>query len=297
MKYPFCIRNYYNDTDISCRHGYFLAISDWSSPQSYSPPLQNYTCLPYNSFSNGLYLKYTQLRMNYTEQYCPSGTYFKRGGEICYTSFPGSINPFNDSITNPASMINICPQGFSCMAIMQLSSKQSGISQLACPAGSYGIVSGASSEDETCRVCKDGVYCYTAENSTTIGSKACLPGFYCPTGSSSAYENPCPAGLYGNIAGQSSLSLACSKCPSTSYCGENQTTPVNCPAGYACPSYTISNQSYSSDPGYYIAGQSSNNKITQQVTCPKGSYCPAATSNPIACAVCINYEKIIGWIL
>lgn len=47
----------------------------------------------------------------------------------------------------------------------------------------------------------------------------CVPGYYCPEGSHSQYEHPCPIGTFSNRTGATSLA-DCSLCPAGYYCEE-----------------------------------------------------------------------------
>ena len=123
----------------------------------------------------------------------------------------------------------------------------------ACIAGKYGVVRGATSSDIGCGlVCPPGHFC-------NEGFK--VP---CPAGrfgnisqglsESHACSNRCPLGQYGNVTGKTSMTLACTACPTGHYCLGNSTL-VGCPAGR----YGQVNQSSSLEvgcnntcqPGYY----------------------------------------------
>ena len=188
-----------------------------------------------------------------------------------------------------------------------------------CPAGSSGPVNGFCSTCSKgnyaffgsiqCNICPPGNYCPTQGTEFPIESpegwyipftgssqglfSMCLPGFYCPAGSSEPI--PCPAGTYcdlpmlgkpikcprGTYNGliQKQLLFNCLICPAGSYCNKEigATNFIPCPPGKYCPQGSI-NFNISCPQGNYCPLGTND-----YIICPKGSYCPEGSSIPMAC--------------
>ena len=93
----------------------------------------------------------------------------------------------------------------------------------------------------------------------------CPAGYYCPRGTSFAYEYPCPPGTFSNISGLSSVE-GCTPCLPGNYCGESGLIEPSgsCFAGYFC-----------------VAG--SDTPTPQESQCPAGHFCPIGTHTPVPC--------------
>lgn len=102
-----------------------------------------------------------------------------------------------------------------------------------------------------------------------VTPKDCPAGFYCPNGTQTDRENPCPVGTYSNTTGLESLA-ECTDCPPGYYCdSENITAPTGqCFAGYYCVL-----KSSSPSPSLSVTGG----------PCPQGSYCEVGWSSPTPC--------------
>ena len=102
-----------------------------------------------------------------------------------------------------------------------------------------------------------------------VTPKDCPAGFYCPNGTQTDRENPCPVGTYSNTTGLESLA-ECTDCPPGYYCdSENITAPTGqCFAGYYCVL-----KSSSPSPSLSATGG----------PCPQGSYCEVGWSSPTPC--------------
>jgi len=188
-----------------------------------------------------------------------------------------------------------------------------------CPAGKYGPVNNfcqicpkgyfAFFGSIKCSICPLGSYCPYLGTEFPLSSPAgwyipitgtsqelysmCLPGFYCPIGSSSPIicpvgsycdqpmlEKPieCPAGTY-NSQQQKELISDCIICPAGSYCNKviGATGFIPCPPGKYCEEKST-NYNISCPQGNYCPLGTNN-----LIICPKGSYCPEGSSIPVAC--------------
>lgn len=188
-----------------------------------------------------------------------------------------------------------------------------------CPAGTYGIGGGLSSQATACGICPAGYFC-------AIGTEAiseailCPRGYYCPAGTTFATENACPAGTYNPLRGAVS-SGACRVCPAGFYCAAgtshyssyicergwfcpegskapgNAQGPQQCPSGTYYSSYGAKNATdcQPCPPGYYCGGDNrcdgtwtqSINGYNCPLACPAGTYnsLPYAT-NQVNCLPC-----------
>ena len=89
-------------------------------------------------------------------------------------------------------------------------------------------------------VCSDGYYCPQGQSSAIPTDYPCPEGHSCPSGS--FQPQPCPAGTYQDLPGQS----ACLACPPGFYCNpsSNDLAPIVsfdeyvCPVGHYCPEGT-----------------------------------------------------------
>jgi hypothetical protein len=105
----------------------------------------------------------------------------------------------------------------------------------------------------------------------------CSPGHFCPTGSSSATQMPCPAGTYfnydldnGYLQG-ASTEADCRECTIGHYCPEASVSPTLCPAG-----------TY----GAVVRLEANSDSVDARgcKACPEGWKCPSAgTIDPEVC--------------
>ncbi len=97
---------------------------------------------------------------------------------------------------------------------------------LMCPAGSY------CDQDEAIAELQSGV---GAPSHGVVTPKPCPLGFFCPNGTATARQFPCPVGHYSNTTSLESES-ECRDCPYGYYCdAENITMPTGpCTAGFYC---------------------------------------------------------------
>jgi hypothetical protein len=123
--------------------------------------------------------------------------------------------------TIPTLLADPCPDAHYCPTATP--------APLECPAGTYNPHTGQD-ELEDCTVTPAGYYTTIAVNVLT---GPCNPGHYCPAGSTSPDEIPCPERFYRTSTGAAS-SDECALCTSGSYCPAGSVTPLECPRGYYC---------------------------------------------------------------
>jgi hypothetical protein len=172
--------------------------------------------------------------------------------------------------------------------------------EYSCPYGTYRGTTGAGKLTE-CLSCTGGYYCDTSGGTTTPTS--CGAGYYCDTGATAALK--CKRGYYCDLATMTSTNMYSKPCPAGYLCGfgvavdpTSDLATYGCPAGYYCESgkfYSIpcrpgtyvatqGNDAETdcavSDAGYYLDTYAST---TAGTICPAGYYCPAGTTQPVAC--------------
>ena len=136
----------------------------------------------------------------------------------------------------------MCPLGYYC---------EDSKVKVPCPAGKYGEIHGAKSEVEGCKPCTAGYYCEVATQGPLTKSIICPPGHFCPEGTKTAFQNPCPNGQYNNEIGIE-RSNQCKSCPPGRYCvGGDPTGDTLCPTGHYCPGKTSSENQNPCTAGTY----------------------------------------------
>lgn len=147
--------------------------------------------------------------------YCPVGTYcpneatsdveiqFQKcpAGVYCMRQLTGvsDVDPSDDSVTivtgrfgldvYPNLRDHYCTEGYYCIY---------GATEMSpCPKGTYNPVRGRKVELE-CKRVESGSYVSTT--GAALPSGICDPGYYCPEGSVSSKQVPCPAGTFRKIA-------------------------------------------------------------------------------------------------
>lgn len=138
---------------------------------------------------------------------CPAGTYCGIGMK-----------------ESPDLLRYSCPQGYYCPVGIKYS--------IPCPAGRYNSFHGQSTLEEGCTLTPSRYYSTIA---SIAPSGLCSPGYYCPIGSSSPHEVPCPSRTYLPDFGGESKDQ-CSICTAGGYCLEGAANPTVCPKGYYCVS-------------------------------------------------------------
>ena len=91
---------------------------------------------------------------------------------------------------------------------------------------------------------------------TLVGGGVCPIGHYCTAGTTSANENPCPAGTYSLSRGLRAEG-ECQPCPEGFFCKRGTSAYLNspCPRGYYCPTGTKSATQYPCPAGKFTALQ------------------------------------------
>uniref|UniRef100_A0A7S3JP84 Chitin-binding type-2 domain-containing protein n=1 Tax=Aureoumbra lagunensis TaxID=44058 RepID=A0A7S3JP84_9STRA len=171
----------------------------------------------------------------YSNQYaCPLGTY--SDATNLTSSSECSDCPAGRLCTSTAttsSTISSCPAGYYCPA-----RRSSGTP---CAAGTWSNKTNLQSQDD-CTEAPGGYYAVGGESSV---SGDCEKGYYCPPGSSSATEYPCPAGYYSNTTNLYSRDH-CLVTPPGYYSDSASEVPTLCPAGR----FAARNGTASSGPTY-----------------------------------------------
>ncbi|EGD79005.1 hypothetical protein PTSG_01976 [Salpingoeca rosetta] len=192
-----------------------------------------------------------------TQNSCPSGTY-------------GATVGFSD-----ASNCTICPIGYYCP---DGHNTHPSVSPLPCPGGTYNPFTGAGLEVD-CIPCPSGRSCSgTGRNNTN----PCEQGHYCPRGTVTSTQYPCPPGTYTD---STSLGAAeeCSPCPAGSACGwatgYTDNVPLSCSQGHYCPTGTPTPTSFPCAAGTYTA-RSNLTAASECSTCPERYYCDGGEGSP-----------------
>ncbi|XP_077422977.1 uncharacterized protein LOC144052618 isoform X3 [Vanacampus margaritifer] len=222
----------------------------------------------------------------HTPSICPQGFYCPEGSSSTQTCPEGSYG--SRSALSDESECSLCGAGWHCSGV-----------GLAEPSG----------------ICKGGFYCREgAKFASPVDGKTgglCPPGSYCPPGSSSPI--PCPPGTFSNSSGLS-RPQDCISCPPGLCClGSNNTSPSGpCSPGYYCTGGSASPIQHEAEQGHYTVegavrpepcplgtfqprqgaqscmqcqgGRLCNQTgLSQPPLCPRGYYCPPASSFPRPC--------------
>ena len=221
---------------------------------------------------------------------CPLGSTCGIGATTPVWCPPGQYNPYTGSST-----CFPCTAGYACIGYKTIKPYikcQIGYYcpegskvpiQTACPPGTVGNMYGAYSVTQ-CDKCPPGFYCGYATNYVNNPPKPCPAGYYCPIGTESAIHHPCLAGTY-NAKTRVEGSHECLVCPAGYYCLNATSTfppPNVCPAGFYCPRGTQFASQYSCPAGTYMGTTQATN-LGSCLMCPKGKYCPLATTTPVNC--------------
>jgi len=159
--------------------------------------------------------------------------------------------------------------------------------QFDCPRGTYTAATNLISSAE-CTTCPGGFYCSGGQSrvgSTSDSEGLCDVGHYCPPGTRSPRQYPCPSKTYNPFHNLSDVDecLPCEKgnycetaseyptqCPAGSYSenyGEDRPDCETCPAGFECAIETI-------NPVPCIQGFYSDSGYESCLQCSRGHYCP-----------------------
>ena len=119
-------------------------------------------------------------------------------------------------------------------------------------------------------------YILGAPSHGVVTPKDCPAGFYCPNGTETVHQYPCPIGTYSNTTRL-----------------ENEGDCRLCPPGYYCEATNITEPTDKCDAGYYcILGSSSPQPSlpTEGGTCPQGTWCEQGWSNPTPCPKVMRFR-------
>ena len=144
-----------------------------------------------------------------------------------------------------------------------------------CPAGMYGTATGATSQAQTCQSCSAGTYSSTSAASTCT---SCFTGLYAnATGLTLCTQ--CPHGTFADTASAASL---CIQCPSGSFSMAAGTTSC-----IPCTQGTYTSTTSQTTCLFCATGTFVNTTNTTACTpCPSGTY--AHLTGATACAPCPN---------
>eukprot|EP00163_Fabomonas_tropica_P011852 TRINITY_DN227_c0_g2_i1.p1 TRINITY_DN227_c0_g2~~TRINITY_DN227_c0_g2_i1.p1 ORF type:complete len:7500 (+),score=2428.07 TRINITY_DN227_c0_g2_i1:177-22676(+) len=178
---------------------------------------------------------------------CPGGTY---SGPVYGLKFS------NECIACPTG--NYCPAG--------------SYNPLQCQPGTYNP-DPSSALSGNCRPCDAGMACDTPGLSSP--NKNCAMGHFCPNGTLTVNQNPCPPGTVNDKTNMFQVEQ-CEACPGRFWCGwatgGASNPPTTCPAGFYCPPGTSYPNQYPCPPGSY-SNRTGLINATECTTCPPGSYC------------------------
>ncbi len=208
---------------------------------------------------------------------CPPGTYRSTtGAQSRADCSKCSAGYYCEKYASTSATTSVCPLGYYCPEGTEYPR------EYPCPPGTYGAATQLTAESQ-CTSCPAGKACDGGTNANTNPMKRCQPGYYCPLGSASPKQTPCPAGTYSTTY-EGSTSAACNiQCDAGSYClaGSDRVTG-ECQEGYYCPAGSTKLNNTPCPAGTY----SNLRKLydsSQCTTCPMGYYCPAGVTAPIMC--------------
>lgn len=133
-----------------------------------------------------------------------------------------------------------------------------------------------------CHICPEGSYCDPADARANLSSGInasthgvvypldCPRGYYCPNGTRTIYQFPCPIGTFGNKSKLTSVD-ECEPCLKGQYCKKSGITKSSgvCYEGYYCTiRATLPNANITTDQGG---------------PCPRGHYCIEGSYQPEPC--------------
>ena len=257
----------YNSTNDTCRYGLLLGstfkgIGDICAPGYYckSGSSQPIPC-PAGSYN----IKAGQERC----EICPSG-YYCQEGTISYNNMTCPSGYYCERNTTHQDQYPCSPGTFNNMT------GQKDISScLPCLQGHYCAGYG---NPQTTALCAAGWFCNgsSISNKPSINGGKCMPGFYCPGGSSAPKK--CDLGKFCSI---SELEGPNGNCSAGYYCNHGSTMPIpndgiqgnRCPLGKYCPEGTVA--PISCDPGTFLDRLEAKN-ISDCIPCTSGKFCNAS---------------------
>lgn len=204
---------------------------------------------------------------------CPGGTYnpFPGGSSMssCLPCEAGFACPASgmSSLVVPCSRGYFCPPG------------TVNPSQYSCPAGTFSDSVNLVSHSG-CTQCPAGYTC--GVSTTTAQLQECRLGYYCPNGTASGFDIPCPPGTFSanSLLGRAA---ECSICPPGSFCSGGEITVSGpCSAGYVCPAGSMTPTQLPCPAGTFSSETDLFN-IAQCLECGAGFYCEEAATQMTPC--------------
>ena len=276
-----------------CSEG-FYCVSGSSTPAPVDGQNDGYTC---NVFDCLLKNKEMILNSSVTGDICPAGHYCPAGSVFprpcpsstfrnvsfgtstkdCFPCPPGYLCPKNATDVPVKS----CPPGYFCPeGLAFVGEDQYCPAGHRCPSGTVSPIPCSFAEFQSSKgqsVCDECIAGYYCGEMATISPSACSLGHYCPQRSSSATEQQCPTGTFGNRTKLGDES-ECELCLPGKYCGEQGLSSISgdCASGYYCirgSTTATPSETSVSDDGATIGGG----------ICLPGTFCPAGAAAPLKC--------------
>jgi len=221
---------------------------------------------------------------------CPAGTFSDAFNatqvESCrtcparFTCQIGTGGPTGPGACTPGYY---CPEGTSNTALAVVGADCARPEQCPCPPGTFSPADNLMSADE-CTLCPPGRFC---PGGLTITSGPCAAGYFCPNGTASATQMPCPAGTFATATDLFDVEQ-CAECPVGHFCDLADTLPEPCPAGTyanetgtagvgacrACPDGSFCPSTGTVQPSSCGRGKHSAASASVCATCPVGRFCP-----------------------
>ncbi len=212
---------------------------------------------------------------------CDAGHY--SNGAACIAVGPGFYSLADDNTRSSCDVGRYCAT----------STNGAGLGDGPCDAGYYCPVGSSSQTAEDAGAgkytgtgaaarldCAVGRYCQSLNNVDDQGDGPCDPGYFCPAGSSSQFQENAGAGKYTGIGAVARLDCAAGRFCQTLNNDDDQGDGP-CDPGYFCPAgSTSSTGGGQCDPGYYCPAGSA---VATAQNCPTGSFCVAGSGAPSAC--------------
>ena len=213
---------------------------------------------------------------------CGKGYFSHEGQQSCTICAAGRYCNVNATSFDSMWYSRICPAGLECPEGMDRMPQAYSDScrkghycprgdistcPMPCPNGTFNEHTGMKQVSD-CQACTEGYYCIPEGLETPAGP--CPGGYYCPTGTSEPYTNPCGVGFYRNGSARGSYQ-DCAQCISGYYCNEEGLAwPKDCPPGYFC----VTGSTYPQPCPLGTYSNSSNlRRSTDCTPCPGGYYC------------------------
>lgn len=212
---------------------------------------------------------------------CPVGTYLNATGSQSFSDcIPCTAGYYcgNDGLSDPSGPCEpgyFCPEGSispnnaSYICTPGHSCPEASETEIICEGGTYQPNFGQSN----CTICPERFYCPFNVSNPLTEFFDCPIGFYCPQGTQTSTQFPCPPGTYNSLQNRGNLT-ECNPCLGGTYCATD-----------AIPSSSGSGQCLG---GYFcILGATTPNPSDGVMgdICPLGYYCPQGSIEPLECPI------------